>query len=85
MNIVGLGQRVRIYTGEAAQWQWKPLFLAVLEFLRAEGAAGATVTRGVAGFGANSRIHTATSTGLTRPSGWSGCCPRSAPWLPRAW
>lgn len=59
MNIVGLGQRVRIYTGEAAQWQWKPLFLAVLEFLRAEGAAGATVTRGVAGFGANSRIHTA--------------------------
>ena len=60
MNIVGLGQRVRIYTGEAAQWQWKPLFLAVLEFLRAEGAAGATVTRGVAGFGANSRIHTAT-------------------------
>jgi CBS-domain-containing membrane protein/PII-like signaling protein len=60
VNIVGLGQRVRIYTGEAAQWQWKPLFLAVLEFLRAEGAAGATVTRGVAGFGANSRIHTAT-------------------------
>jgi CBS-domain-containing membrane protein/PII-like signaling protein len=59
VNIVGLGQRVRIYTGEAAQWQWKPLFLAVLEFLRAEGAAGATVTRGVAGFGANSRIHTA--------------------------
>jgi|SRR5882724_940228 len=60
MNIVGLGRRVRIYTGEAAQWQWRPLFLAVLEFLRAEGAAGATVTRGVAGFGANSRIHTAT-------------------------
>jgi CBS domain-containing protein len=60
VNIVGLGQRVRIYTGEAAQWHWKPLFLAVLEFLRAEGAAGATVTRGVAGFGANSRIHTAT-------------------------
>jgi PII-like signaling protein/predicted transcriptional regulator len=59
VNIVGLGQRVRIYTGEAAQWQWKPLFLAVLEFLRAEGAARATVTRGVAGFGANSRIHTA--------------------------
>jgi CBS domain-containing protein len=60
VNIVGLGQRVRIYTGEAAQWHRKPLFLAVLEFLRAEGAAGATVTRGVAGFGANSRIHTAT-------------------------
>src|SRR5919198_1969609 len=60
MNIAGTGRRVRIYTGEASQWRGKPLFLAVLEFLRAEGAVGATVTRGVAGFGANSRIHTAT-------------------------
>jgi len=59
MNIVGRGQRVRIYTGETAQWGWKPLFLAVLEFLRTEGAAGVTVQRGVAGFGATSRIHTA--------------------------
>jgi CBS-domain-containing membrane protein/PII-like signaling protein len=60
MNIVGMGRRVRIYTGESTQWERKPLFLALLEFLRAEGAAGATVLRGVAGFGANSRIHTAT-------------------------
>jgi CBS-domain-containing membrane protein/PII-like signaling protein len=60
MNIVGMGRRVRIYTGETNQWERKPLFLALLEFLRAEGAAGATVIRGVAGFGANSRIHTAT-------------------------
>jgi CBS domain-containing protein/PII-like signaling protein len=58
MNIVGRGQRVRIYTGETAHWKWNSLYLAVLEFLRAEGAAGATVMRGVAGFGANSRIHT---------------------------
>jgi len=60
MNIVGMGRRVRIYTGETSQWERKPLFLAVLEVLRREGAAGATVMRGVAGFGANSRIHTAT-------------------------
>lgn len=59
MNIVGRGRRVRIYTGATAQWGWQPLFLAVLEFLRTEGAAGVTVQRGVAGFGANSRIHTA--------------------------
>jgi CBS domain-containing protein len=51
---------VRIYTGEFARWEHKPLYLAILEYLRAEGAAGATVTRGAAGFGANSRIHTAT-------------------------
>jgi CBS-domain-containing membrane protein/PII-like signaling protein len=60
MNIVGVGRRVRIYTGETTQWERRPLFLALLEYLRAEGAAGATVVRGVAGFGANSRIHTAT-------------------------
>jgi CBS domain-containing protein/PII-like signaling protein len=60
MNIVGRGRRVRIYTGETTQCGWKPLFHALLEFLRAEGAAGATVVRGVAGFGATSRIHTAT-------------------------
>jgi CBS domain-containing protein len=60
MNIVGRGRRVRIYTGETTQRGWQPLFLALLEFLRAEGAAGATVVRGVAGFGATSRLHTAT-------------------------
>ncbi len=59
MNIAGVGRRVRIYTGETSHWDRRPLFMAVLEFLRAEGAAGATVMRGVAGFGANSRIHTA--------------------------
>jgi CBS domain-containing protein len=59
MNIVGEGRRVRIYIGESEQLGWQPLFLAVLEFLRAEGAAGVTVLRGVAGFGATSRIHTA--------------------------
>lgn len=60
MHIAGTGRRVRIYTGEASQWRGRPLFLAVLDFLRAEGAAGVTVTRGVAGFGATSRLHTAT-------------------------
>jgi CBS domain-containing protein len=60
MNIVGRGQRVRIYAGETTQHGSQPLFMALLEFLRAEGAAGATVVRGVAGFGATSRLHTAT-------------------------
>jgi CBS domain-containing protein len=60
MNIVGRGRRVRIYAGETTQHGSQPLFMALLEFLRAEGAAGATVVRGVAGFGATSRLHTAT-------------------------
>lgn len=60
MSIVGPGKRVRIYIGESDQFGNRPLFMAILEKLRAEGCAGATVLRGIAGFGAHSRIHTAT-------------------------
>jgi PII-like signaling protein len=50
---------VRIFIGEADQWHHQPLHVALLERLRREGFAGATVTRGVAGFGAHSLVHTA--------------------------
>ena len=53
------GKRVTIFIGETDQWHHRPLFMAILEFLRREGCAGATVERGIAGFGANSRIKTA--------------------------
>jgi PII-like signaling protein len=49
----------RIFLGESDTWQHKPLARAMLERLRAEGFAGATVVQGVAGFGASSVIHTA--------------------------
>jgi PII-like signaling protein len=54
------GERVlvRIFFGESDKWHHRPLETALLERLRAEGFAGATVFRGVAGFGANSIIHT---------------------------
>lgn len=50
---------VRIFIGEDEKWRKQPLARALLERLRAEGFAGATVIHGVAGFGANSVIHTA--------------------------
>jgi PII-like signaling protein len=50
---------VRIFLGESDKWHHTPLSRALLERLRAEGFAGATVVHGVAGFGANSVIHTA--------------------------
>ena len=53
------GVRVQVFFGEADQVGHAPRHQALLEFLRREGAAGATVVRGVAGFGANSTIHTA--------------------------
>ncbi len=59
MQIQGAGERVIIYIGEAHQHKGKTLYMAILELLRSEGAAGATVVRGVAGFGAHSTIHTA--------------------------
>jgi uncharacterized protein len=50
---------VRIFLGESDQFHHTPLSRALLERLRREGFAGATVIHGVAGFGASSVIHTA--------------------------
>ncbi|MBI3964095.1 MAG: DUF190 domain-containing protein [Chloroflexi bacterium] len=58
MHIVGTGKRVRIYIHEATRWRGKGLMHAILERLRSEGCAGATVLRGVAGFGAHNRMAT---------------------------
>ena len=53
------GTRVQIFCGETDQVNHRPLYQAILEYLRKEGAAGATVTRGIAGFGRASLIQTA--------------------------
>lgn len=50
---------VRIFLGESDQFHHTPLSRALLERLRREGFAGATVIHGTAGFGASSVIHTA--------------------------
>jgi PII-like signaling protein len=56
---------VRILIGEDDTWHHKPLWRALLERLRAEGFAGATVLHGVAGFGAASVIHTSSLVDLS--------------------
>lgn len=58
MKIEGEGRLVRIYIGESDHWQGMPLYQAIVRRAREVGLAGATVLRGVEGFGANSRIHT---------------------------
>jgi CBS domain-containing protein len=50
-------QRMRIYIGESDRWRGKPLHLVLLDILKGKGIAGATVVRGVAGFGAHFHIH----------------------------
>src|SRR5262245_55426372 len=56
---------VRIFIGESDKWHHQPLATALVERLRREGFAGATVLRGIAGFGARSVLH---STHLLRLS-----------------
>jgi uncharacterized protein len=58
MQIEGEALRVQIFIGEGERWEHRPLADAIVGLLRAEGCAGATVVRGVEGFGANSRVHT---------------------------
>jgi len=55
------GQQVlmRIFIGQSDQWKHRPLYSALLELFRSKGLAGATVLRGVAGFGPSSILHTA--------------------------
>jgi PII-like signaling protein len=50
---------VRIFIGESDKYQGRPLYQWIVEALRREGIAGATVLRGVLGFGASSHVHTA--------------------------
>ena len=58
MRIEGEGQLLRIFLGESDRWEGRPLYEAVVLEAREAGLAGATVLRGMMGFGASSRIHT---------------------------
>lgn len=59
MKITGQARELRIYIGESDQYKGRPLYQAIVRLLKEQGLAGATVMRGIEGFGANSRIHTA--------------------------
>lgn len=53
-------QQLTVYIQETDHWGRRPLYLHILELVRAGGGAGATVLKGVAGYSASSRsIHTA--------------------------
>jgi PII-like signaling protein/predicted transcriptional regulator len=57
--VAGEARRVRVYLDEGQRHGGQPLSAAILRLLRKEGAAGATVFRGVEGFGASGQVHTA--------------------------
>ena len=49
---------MRIHIGESDKWHGRPLHEALVELFRKEGFSGATVLRGVAGYGGSSVYHT---------------------------
>jgi len=58
MKLLEKAERIRIYVGEDDKFKGTPLAEAIVKEARRLGLAGATVFRGLMGFGANSRIHT---------------------------
>jgi uncharacterized protein len=57
-KLIGEQVLMRIFVGESDRFGHRPLYEALIELFRQEGFAGATVLRGVAGFGAHSVYHT---------------------------
>ena len=53
------GQLLRIFIGESDTWHGRPLYETIVKKAHDLHMAGATVIRGIMGFGAESRIHTA--------------------------
>ncbi|MGI8336246.1 DUF190 domain-containing protein [Actinomadura scrupuli] len=58
MKIEGPALRLTIFVGESDQWRHRPLYHEVVARAHAAGLAGASVLRGIEGYGASSRIHT---------------------------
>jgi PII-like signaling protein len=59
MHIAGNGKLLRIFVGESDRYRGRPLYEAIVHRAHELGLAGATVWRGIEGYGAASRIHTA--------------------------
>ncbi|MDC0335811.1 DUF190 domain-containing protein [Pseudodesulfovibrio sp.] len=58
MKLLEKAERIRIYIGEDDKYKGRPMADVIVEEARKLGLAGATVFRGLSGFGANSLIHT---------------------------
>src|SRR5882762_8973753 len=58
MKIEGPALRLTVFIGESDQWHHRPLYTEIVHRAHAAGLAGATVLRGVEGYGASNHIHT---------------------------
>lgn len=58
MKLEGSALRLTVFIGESDQWRHKPLYTEIVHRAHAAGLAGASVFRGVEGYGASNHIHT---------------------------
>lgn len=58
MKLEGPGERLTVFIGETDQFDRRPLYTEIVERAHEAGLAGATVLRGIEGYGASSHIHT---------------------------
>lgn len=56
--LTGPALRLTVYVGESDTWHHKPLYTEIVHRARRAGLAGASVFRGIEGYGASSTIHT---------------------------
>jgi PII-like signaling protein len=59
MKIEGSGKLLRIFVGESDRWGYQPLYTAIVEAARKAGLGGATVFKGIEGYGGHSVVHAA--------------------------
>lgn len=58
MRLQGPARRLTVYLGESDRYHHRPLYSEIVHRAHAAGLAGATVLRGIEGFGASSSVHT---------------------------
>jgi uncharacterized protein len=58
VRLIGPARRITIFIGESDRFRNKPLYAEIVHRAHQRGLAGASVFRGLEGFGASSRIHT---------------------------
>lgn len=59
MKVEGTGKLLRIFVGESDRWGHQPLYTAIVEAARKAGLGGATVFKGIEGYGGHSVVHAA--------------------------